>query len=165
MSAFSSHADDLFQLFWRVNVYQKGSGGRIVATRLTEQDLVNVVAQNNGLNPADLVFVYRPNKHDTAVVRRANGQFVADVIQMELNYTDILNPTGQIIVRHALLYDEAHQVPLGSFFGVENRQVNSAGGIANDSLYGTVMYSKPDLGQEFAGQISTGGRINDTSGG
>jgi hypothetical protein len=160
-----SNADDLFQMFWRVNCYQKASNGRITVRRVTEQDFVNAVAQNNNLNPSDLVFVYRPNKHDTAVVRRSDGAFVADVIQMEYNYTDLVNPTGAIIVRHALLYDEAHQVALGSFFGVENRQLSADGRLIRDSLSGTVVYSKPDEGQVYSGKVSTGSRVADRSGG
>ena len=165
LNPLGSKADDLFQMFWHVNCYQKAANGRIAVRKLTEQDFVNEIAQNNNLNPADLVFVYRPNKHDTAVVRKADGGFVADVIQMEYNHTDLVNPTGAIIVRHALLYDEAHQIPLGSFFGVENRRLRQDGGLANDSLLGTVVYSKPDVGQVYSGQVSTGSRVNDTSGG
>ena len=152
-------------MFWRVNLYQKAANGRITVRSFTEQEFVNQVARDNNLNPADLVFVYRPNKRDTVVVRKADGGFVADVIQMEFNFTDLVNPTGAIIVRHALLYDEAHDVPLGSFFGVENRQLGPNGGLANDTLVGTVMYSKPDVGQVYSGCVSTGSRINDTSGG
>lgn len=164
LGSLTARADDLFQMFWRINVYQKNSTGHIIAYRMSEQDFVNTIAHNNGLNPADLVFVYRPNKHDTAVVRRSNGAFVADVIQMEYNYFDMVNPTGAIIVRHALLYDENHQTPLGSFFGTEYRSLTSGGALANDSLVGTVMYTKPDEGRIFVGQVSTGQRIVDTSG-
>jgi hypothetical protein len=83
---------------------------------------------------------------------------------MEYNHTDVVNPTGKVIVRHALLYDEAHTIPLGSFFGLEIRQPNSTGGVSSDQLTGTVLYSKPDENTVFGAQVSTGGRINDTSG-
>jgi hypothetical protein len=161
----TSNADDLFQLFWRGTAYKNDSTGHIIAVSISEQDFVNKVAADNGLNPTDLVFVYRPNKRDTAVVRAANGQFVADVIQMEVNFTDVVNPTGKVIVRHALLFDENHQAPLGSFFGLETRQFNAQGGLAVDKLVGTVLYSLPDQDTVFGATISTGGRINDTSGG
>ena len=165
LGPLTSRADDLFKMFWRGTYYTHDSSGHIVAVGFSEQDFVNQVANNNNLNANDLVFVYRPDKHDTAVVFKSNGAFVADVIQMEYNYTDVVNPTGKIIVRHALLYDEAHQVPLGSFFGVETRTPNSSGGVSQDSLYGTVFYSKPDLDIVYNATISTGGRVNDTSGG
>jgi len=162
---FNADADDLFQMFWRGTYYKNDASGHIVAVNFSEKDFVNQVAQNNNLDPNQLVFVYRPNKHDTAVVFASNGAFVADVIQMEYNYTDVVNPTGRVIVRHALLYDEAHQTPLGSFFGLEQRAPNSSGGVSSDQLVGTVLYSKPDQDTVYGAQVSTGRRVNDTSGG
>jgi len=159
----SSKADDLFQLFWRGFVYTKNANGRIVAVSFTEQDFINKVAQDNGLDPSQLFFVYRPDKRDTAVVN-ANGAFVADVIQMEYNFTDVVNPNGTAVVRHALLFDEAHQTALGSFFGLENLSRDSNGNLVNDSLTGTVIYSKPDEGTVYSAHISTGRRIADNSG-
>ena len=158
-----SNADDLFQLFWRGFVYTKNSTGHIVAVSITEQDFVNKVAQDNGLDPSTLVFVYRPDKRDTVVVR-SNGAFVADVIQMEYNFTDVVNPSGTSTVRHALLYDEAHDTPLGSFFGLETVSRDSNGKLVNDNLVGTAMYSKPDQGTVYSAHISTGRRVVDTSG-
>jgi len=159
----SSSADDLFQLFWRGYVYTKNSTGHIVAVSFTEQDFVNKVAQDNGLDPSTLVFVYRPNRRDTVVVRQ-NGAFVADVIQMEYTWTDIVNPSGSAIVRHALLFDEAHQAALGSFFGLETVNRNANGNLVNDGLVGTVMYSKPDQDTVFVAHVSTGNRVVDTTG-
>jgi len=159
----SSSADDLFQLFWRGYVYTKNSTGHIVAVSFTERDFVNKVAQDNGLDPSTLVFVYRPNRRDTVVVRQ-NGAFVADVIQMEYTWTDIVNPSGSAIVRHALLFDEAHQAALGSFFGLETVNRNANGNLVNDGLVGTVMYSKPDHDTVYVAHISTGNRVVDTTG-
>ena len=161
----SSKADDLFQLFWRGTIYTKNSSGRIIAFSFTEQDFINKVAQDNGLDPSQLVFVYRPNKRDTVVVQ-SNGKFVADVIQMEYQFTDVVNPSGSAVVRHALLFDEAHgSTALGSFFGLETITRNSNGSISNDNLVGTVFYSMPDLGRVYDAHVSTGKRIVDTSGG
>src|SRR5581483_3834229 len=84
-------ADDLFRLYWRGTYYTTNATGHIIARAFTEQDFVNKVAKDNGLDPSTLVFVYRPNKRDTVVVR-SNGAFVADVIQMEYTYTDVRNP-------------------------------------------------------------------------
>lgn len=163
-TALTAQADDLFQLFWRGTYYTKNSSGHIIAVPFTEQDLVNKVAQDNGLDPSTLVFVYRPDRRDTVVVRKSNGAFIADVIQMEFTWTDVVNPTGAVIVRHALLFDEYHQDALGSFFGLEISSRNASGGLVNDSLSGTVLYSKPDVGQVFSARIWTGQRIIDTTG-
>ena len=160
----SSKADDLFQLFWRGTVYTKNASGHIIALSFTEQDFINKVAQDNGLDPSRLFFVYRPDKRDTVVVR-ANGAFVADVIQMEYQFTDVANPNGTAVVRQALLFDEAHgSNALGSFFGLETVTRNANGSIANDSLVGTVFYSKPELGRVYSAKVVTGKRIVDTSG-
>src|ERR1043166_10205000 len=80
----NSRADDLFRLFWRGVVYTKNSSGHIAAVNFTEQDFVNKVANDNGLDPSTLIFVYRPDKRDTVVVRQ-NGAFVAGGIPQEEN--------------------------------------------------------------------------------
>lgn len=160
----ASQADDLFQLFWRGTYYTKNDTGHIIAVDFTEQDFVNKVAQDNGLDPATLVFVYRPDRRDTVVVRAATGAFIADVIQMEYTFTDVVNPSGSVIVRHALLFDEYHQAALGSFFGLEMSSRDANGALVNDSLNGTVLYSKPDVGIVYGAKIWTGQRIVDTTG-
>jgi hypothetical protein len=160
----TSQADDLFQLFWRGSYYTKNGSGHIVAVSFTEQDFVNKVAQDNGLDPSTLVFVYRPDRRDTVVVRASTGQFIADVIQMEYVWTDVVNPTGAVTVRHALLFDEYHTDALGSFFGLELASRNANGGLVNDSLNGTVLYSKPDVGVVYGAKIWTGRRIADKTG-
>jgi hypothetical protein len=164
MTASASKGDDLFQLFWRGTYYTKNDTGHIIAVQFTEQDFVNKVAQDNGLDPSTLVFVYRPDRRDTVVVRASNGQFIADVIQMEYTWTDVVNPTGAVIVRHALLFDEYHQAALGSFFGLEISSHDANGNLVNDSLNGTVLYSKPDIGVVYGAQIWTGQRIVDRTG-
>ena len=153
-------ADDLFQMFWRTSYYVTNSTGHIVAVSFTEQDFVNQVAQSTGMDPSQLVLVYRPNKRDAAVVQ-LNGAFVASVVQMQTTFTDIVNPNGTVIVRHALLTDAAHSSPLGSFFGLELRSINGNGTLINDNFLGTVLYSKPESNAVFGGQVSTGGRVND----
>lgn len=155
-------ADDLFQMFWRGTYYTTNSTGHISAVHFSEQDFVNQVAQSSGLNPSTLVFVYRPQKRDAAVVQN-NGAPVASVVQMQATYTDVVNPRGTVIVRHALLADQSHGTPLGSFFGLELRTLNASGGLVNDSLLGTVFYSKSEIPGVYGAQVSTGGRIVDTT--
>jgi len=82
---------------------------------------------------------------------------------MNTTLTDIVNPSGSVIVRHALLTDSAHPNPLGSFFGLELRSLSSSGALLNDSLVGTVLYSRPETDAVFGGQVSTGARIVDTT--
>ena|SRR5690242_13540594 len=158
----SLQADDLFQLFWRTTYYARNSSGHIMAVSFSEQDFVNQVAQNNNLDPSQLVLVYRPRKRDAAVVR-TDGTFVASVIQMSSTFTDVVNPSGSVIVRHALLTDNSHSTPLGSFFGLELPTLSGNGAFANDTLEGTVLYAIPDSDQVFGGQISTGSRVVDTT--
>jgi hypothetical protein len=154
------HADDLFQLFWRGTYYTTNSTGHIVAIRYSEQDVINKIARTTGLDAGSLVFVYRPRKRDAAVVQN-NGAPAASIVQMQDTFTDVVNPSGTVIVRHALLTDQSHNSPLGSFFGLEIRTLNSNGGLVNDSLVGTVLYSKSEVPGVFGAQISTGGRIVD----
>src|SRR5262249_14196548 len=103
-------------------------------------------------------FVYRPRKGDVAVVQ-GNGAVVASFIQLQS--TDIVNPTGSVIVKHALLTDQAHDTPLGSFFGLELRTLNADGGINSANLVGTVLYSRPELNAVYGAQVTTGSRITD----
>lgn len=162
--ASAANADDLFQLFWRGTYYATGPTGHIIAVSFTEQDFVNKVAHDNGLNPSTLVFVYRPDRRDTVVVRASDGQFIADVIQMEYIWTDVVNPTGQVIVRHASLFDEYHQAALGSFFGLELSSRDANGNLISHTLTGTVLYSKPDIGAVYGARVWTGQRIVDRTG-
>jgi hypothetical protein len=161
--ASRASADDLFQLFWRGTYYTKNASGHIVAVSFTEQDFVNKVAQDNGLDPSGLIFVYRPNRRDTVVVR-SNGAFVADVIQMENVYTDVNNPTGTVTVRQALLFDESHQNALGSWMGLELSSRDPQGNLVNDTLTGWMQYSIPELNAVYGGQAFTGNRVVDTTG-
>jgi len=157
------HADDLFRLYWRGTYYTTNSSGHIVAVPFTEQSFVNKVAQDNGLDPAGLIFVYRPDRRDTVVVR-SNGAFVADVIQMEFTYTDVNNPNNTVTVRQALLFDEYHQDALGSWMGLELRTFNPSGGLANDTLTGWMQYSMPEQNAVYGGRAYTGARVVDNSG-
>lgn len=153
-------ADDLFQLYWHGTYYTTNSTGHIIAVPFTEQDFVNQIAADNGLDPSTCVFVYRPDKRDTAVVR-SNGAFVADVIQMEYVFTDVNNPWNTVTVRQALLFDEYHQNPLGSWMGLELRSFDGNGNLVNDTLNGWMQYSKPELNAVYGGSVITGKRIVD----
>jgi len=158
-------ADDLFRLTWRGTVYTTDANGNVSAKPVTERDFVQQVAANNGLDPKSLVFVYRPNKRDTAVVVAANGQFVSDVIQMENSYTEVANTAQTKIVRQTFLFDEAHPNALGSAFGTESVKRDSNGNVLSDNFHGTFQYAIPENNAVYSGTFSTGGRVKDTSGG
>jgi len=159
----AASGDDLFRMNWRGTVYTTGANGQVMAKSFSEKDFVKQVAANNGLDPKKLVFVYRPAKRDTAVVMATNGQFVADVIQMENNFTDVGNTNQTKVVRQTFIYDEAHESALGSAFGTETIRRDADGNILNDSFRGTFNYAIPDQNTVYSGTFSTGARVKDTS--
>ena len=159
------HADDLYQMAWRGKVFTTGANGQIVAGTISEQDFIRKAATDNGLDPRGLAFVYRPNKHDTAVVRLSDGGFVADVIQMEYSYTDVSNPDQTATIRQAFLSDEAHSGAIGSACGAERLRRNANGDLIAYSFNGTFQYALPDSKAVYTGSFATGRRIRDTSGG
>lgn len=160
-----AQADDLFQMTWRGTAYTTGSRGQIVAQPFSEQTFVKKVAIDNGLDPRGLVFVYRPLKHDTAVVRRSDGAFISDVIQMEYSYTDISNTNQTATVRQAFLFDENHSSAIGSAFGSERATRNKNGDLVGFNFHGSFQYSLPDQNTVYSGSFNTGARVRDTSGG
>ena len=64
--------------------------------------LINRYAAYSGIEPRSLALVYRALKHDTALVRVSDGGFVADVIQMESDYTQVSNTSQTRMVRQAV---------------------------------------------------------------
>lgn len=162
ISASALQADDLFRLTWHGKAYTSGPGG-VVVKNVTEKDFIAKVATDNGLDAATLAFVYRADKHDTAVVRLSDGAFVADVIQMEYNYTEATNSTDTQTVRQALLYDEDHTIALGSALGTEKVKRDASGNIVKYSFRGTFQYSIPETDTVYSGTFVAGKRVNDTS--
>ena len=160
-----SFADDLFLLNWRGTAYTTDSSGRVIARSYSGNEIVQQIAQDNGLNAADLVLVYRPNKRDTAVVRKATGELIADAQQIQYVFTDVANSAGTQIVRQAFLYDEAHYPnPLGSVFGTEKLKRDTEGNLVSCSFHGTFQFSIPETGTVYSGSFSTGKRIVDLTG-
>jgi hypothetical protein len=104
-------------------------------------------------------------KHDTAVVRAADGAFVADVIQMEYSFTDVSNTNQTRTVRQAFLFDEAHNGAVGSAFGTETARRDPNGNLTGYTFRGTFQYAFPESGEVYSGTFTTGARVRDLTGG
>lgn len=180
----SSRADDWFQINWSGTVHYYDSTGRMITKGYSSKDVIKTIATNNGLNPNDLVLVYRPDAYDTAVVfKNAVGlsraglgndaQVVADYIQMpdisrfgSIWMTDVAG-SGQT-VRQAYLFDE-HDSPIGSIYGIEKQKRDPAdNSITSENFHGTYQFSIPDDGTHnvavpgvYSGNFSTGSRVKD----
>jgi hypothetical protein len=155
-----------FRLSWHGTFYTTNALGTIGAGSFSERDFVQKVAMDNGLDPSTLVFVYRAVKHDTAVVRLADGGFIADVLQMEYDFTEVTNKNRTRAARQAILYNEidgsgAHGSPLGSAFGLQEAQRNSKGDVIAYGFHGTFQYSID--GVVYTGTFATGTQVRDTS--
>ena len=160
IQALDASADDFFHMTWRGTAFSTDGSGRIVTRTLTEMQFVQKVAADTGQDPSQLIFVYRPNKHDTVVVNKNTG-WTADVLQMEYNYTEVSNGTQTRTFRQAFLNDEYHSGPLGSAFGNETLTRDSSGAITTYNFHGSFQYTID--GVIYSGTFNTGGRVPDKS--
>jgi hypothetical protein len=173
-------ANELFQISWKGKIYFTDGTGKVVSKPFSDKDVVRVIAQNNGLNPNDLVLVYRPNAFDTAVVFKSTGAVVADYQQLPDvtqpdQRTDVTSSDGVTTVRHSFLFDERHGISpgqqIGSIFGTEKqkRDPNDGEKVLSESFHGNFQFSireanNPDWQQGvYTGTFSTGKRIVDTT--
>ena len=161
IQAWKANADDFFHMTWRGTAFSTDGSGRIVARPITELQFVQKIAADTGQDPSQLIFVYRPNKHDTVVANRTTG-WTADILQMEYNYTDVSNGPATRTFRQAFLYDEYHSGALGSAFGNETLTRNSNGAIVSYNFHGSFQYTID--GVIYSGTFNTGGRVPDKSG-
>jgi hypothetical protein len=166
--AVAQEQTNQFVMNWVATGYTVNAAGKMVVTNVSAQTFINKVALDNNLNPKELVFVYRVERGDTAVVYRSNGYFVADAYQLSEYYsTSVTNATGSVICRQTAIDDEYHNdaqgnpFPLGWTFGVESKIYNRAGYLTQYSYHGTFNYSLPENNAIFVGSFSTGARIND----
>src|SRR4029077_6645266 len=135
-----SNGVEMFQLSWKGTVHYTDGAGNLVSKSFTEKDVVRVLAQERGLDPDDLVLVYRPDAFDTAVVfknaeamaRAGSGQQmvsdyqqIPDVTQPDQR-TDVTSADGTQTVRQSFLFDEDHGIAgglqIGSIFGTEKQK-------------------------------------------
>ena len=154
---------DQFLLTWNATGYTYNSRGQLVATNNTARTFIDKVAADNGLNPADLAFVYRVENLDTVVVDKNTGDFVADVYQMEENYTDITNLQNTAMVAQSPLTveidTEGDLGVIGSIFGIQQYKYNAAGELTTFYYHGSFQYSFPGQNVVFAGTFVTGARV------
>jgi hypothetical protein len=148
-----------FLMSWKAVGYTTAPNGELIATNLTQQTLIDKVAADNGIDPADCVFVYRVEKRDTAVVWKTNGAFISDVYQVEYTYHDVTNATGSVDWNESLLNDEYHTNAIGATFGLEEKRYNSDGYLIGYSYRGTFNCAFPENNVVFTGEFATGARV------
>jgi len=164
-SISTAKAQDQFLLAWNATGYTYNSKGELVATNVNAQTFIKKVAADNGLDPKDLAFVYRVENLDTVVAFKTNGQFVADIYQMEDTFTAITNAPNTMDARQSLLtienatnFDGA-LVTIGGIFGIEDFHHDAEGNITSYSYHGNFNYSLPGETVVFSGTFSTGARL------
>jgi hypothetical protein len=159
LAAQAQEQTNQFLMTWNATGYTTNAEGKLIATNLTAQTLINKVAYDNGINPKDCVFVYRVEKRDTAVVWKTNGVFIADVYQVEYTFEDVTNETGTINFCESLLNDEYHTNAIGSTFGLEQETYNRDGYLVGYTYHGTFHCAFPENNVVFTGSFSTGDRV------
>jgi hypothetical protein len=169
-SIMTARAQDQFFLTWNATGYTYNDKGVMVVTNCNAETLINKVAADNGLDPKDLAFVYRVENLDTVVAFRSNGQFVADVYQMEDTYNVISNAQNTVEARQALLTVEDNTnfdgplVNIGGIFGIQTAHYDVNGNLTAYSYHGTFNYSPPGQNVVFSGGFATGARLKLTGG-
>ena len=172
-----TQAHDQFQLHWHSTLYYNDSSGNLIVKRFTDKDIVEIVAQKLGVSPQGLVFVYRVDAFDTAVVDRATGggQVNVDYLQLpDVTFTNNLmiqvsSPAEN--VRQADIVDEYHSSAIGTISGVEHQRFNPDGTLRQEIFHGTFHLAYPP-GEPtggfpygvYRGAFATGKRIIDTTG-
>ena len=156
-------ARELYQLHWRGIRYKPDSTGRVVAVRYTERDIIAKCAADNGLTDLKaLAFVYVADDQDTEVVLVATGQTVADIYQLEYQFTEAPNFDRSQVVRQSFLFSERYESAIGSAFGIEHSRRDINGDRIGFSYRGSFQFSLPDDGAIYSGTFSTGKRLRTT---
>lgn len=161
--AATAQDQEQYVMTWRGTAYMNNAQGKIVSRHFTENDFVEEVAANNGLDPKTLVFVYRADKRDTVVAMKSDGAFVADVIQLQYTFTDVSNAPGTSVERLAILNDEGHNIPLGSALGTQTSKFDKNGNLVSFSYHGSLQYAMPETNTVFSGTFSTGKLLKTTA--
>jgi hypothetical protein len=162
-SFLTAKAQDQFLLAWNATGYTYNDKGQSVATNVNAQTFIKKVALDNGLDPADLAFVYRVENLDTVVAFKSNGQFVADIYQMETTYTVITNLQNTASYVQSMLTTETNLAGdlgnIGGIFGIQEHLYNKEGTLTGFSYHGNFNYTPPGENVVFSGTFSTGARL------
>ncbi len=177
LGPITCRAHDQFQLAWIGTLYYTNSAGRLAARPFTSRDVINIVAQREGVNPNSLVLVYRVDAYDTAVVDRATGggQVDVDYLQVpDISFTGSLMTqlsNGHMNVRHAFIVDEYHSSAIGSIFGIEHQTFRPDGSLLGENFHGHFQFAYPPNQPTggfpygiYNGTFFTGRRIIDQTG-
>src|SRR6266850_1206699 len=169
MQPLFSNAQDVyvFPISWRGTVRYDDGTGRMVTKSYTDKDAVKTIADHTGLDPKDLMLVYRPATFDTWVYTKA-GERVADYIQLpditRVGTTWMTDVTGNgQTSRQAFIFDEQEN-PIGSIIGTEKQKRDADNNIESESFHGTFQIAIPDgshvlLAQGvYSGTFAAGGR-------
>jgi hypothetical protein len=159
---------DSFAISWRGTLTYNDGTGRMVRKSYTEKDVVNKIAENNGLDARNLILVYRPDAFDTAVVDKSTNMAISDYLQLpdiiHIGTPWITDVTGNgQTVRQAFLFDQQSN-PIGSIVGTEKQKRDDQDNITSESFHGTFQYASQTgsavlLPGVYSGSFSTGRRI------
>jgi hypothetical protein len=153
-----------YYLSWNAVGYTYNAKGQSVVTNENAETFIKKVANDNGLNPADLAFVYRVENLDTVVVFKSNGQFVADIYQMETTFTDITNLANTVSYVQSMLTTEIDTEGdlgnIGGIFGIQEHIYDKNGDLVGFSYHGSFNYTPLGENAAFTGTFSTGARVN-----
>jgi len=157
----SQARDEYYALKWIGTVTMTNAAGELVTKEYTHKDIVEAVAANEGLDPDDLIFVYRADRRDSVVVLKTNNiyvsVFIADVLQMEYFYDDLSNRAKTVTDRQAYLHEEIRSASLGEAFGIEKvRYDPSRTKRIRFFFSGTFGFLTPNDGAHYKGKFATG---------
>jgi hypothetical protein len=144
MAAVSSGlAFENVEMHWRGTVLTTNLNGRAISKPWTEKEIINLIASNFGeTNKAEIrdwVLAYRFLKRDVSVIKRSTGEFIADVIQLEYNYTEFPRPDGGNDIQ-VFLFQEPRNLAIGSAVGTVRLKFDVGGTITSFSFNGAFNY-------------------------
>ena len=176
LQTLAAKAEEFFVISWSGTQYYANDAGRVVAKGYSSRDVINRVANNIGVNPSDLLLVYRPLRFDIAVIMKNDPTTSFDYLQIPdptpSAMTDVSNAAGTQTIRHAFIFDERHGTsgssgtPIGSIFATESQRWNEDHTVQiSESFHGKFQFANTDPNDPtlpvgvFTGTFATGKRI------
>lgn len=108
-------AREMYILNWHEIAYSSNSSGRIVKQKYTTKKIIQDVAQNDGIDPRMLVYVFVPGSSDTEVVWKDTGETVETIYRFDSN-SSAANADDSEGATEASVYDYASGADVGSAF-------------------------------------------------